>query len=272
MNKLSEYESGFISAQVSVKERHHRERKARRQAILDAAASVFAERGLEGATVEMVAREAEVATGTIYLYFCSRDDLYLNLLYEGTMELRRRYIEIKQRSLGPLVELHAMAKAYVGYLNETRGFFMRQIAVSTQNMRKTLKRKAELDIFHRTDALTREVLNLWTATVKRVHGAGLMRGSLGVDQTAAMLWASLSGVFMLADQPLFRDAMGASAESFVDQAVDFQLRTDLADGPRPDWRTKAKESAKNGLNAATRARRGKSKDAPRELAAISSAV
>src|SRR5712692_300314 len=121
---------------MSVKERHHRERKARRQAILDAAASVFADHGLEGATIEMVAREAEVATGTIYLYFCSRDDLYLNLLYDGAMELRRRYIEIKQRSLDPLAELHTMAKAYVDFLNETRGFFMRQISVPTQDIGK----------------------------------------------------------------------------------------------------------------------------------------
>ena len=224
----SEYESGFISTRMSVEERHRRDRTARRRAILDAAASVFGKHGLESATIEMVAREAEVATGTIYLYFCSRDDLYLNLLYESTMELRRRYIEIKQRNLDPLAELRAMAKAYVGHLDETRGFFMWQIASSTRSIGKNLKRKAEVDFLHRTDALMREVLDIYTASVRRVHEAGLMRGKLSVGQTAAMLWASLRGVFMLADQPLFRDAMGASQESFIDQAVDFQLGTDSA--------------------------------------------
>ena len=65
---------------MSVQERHRRERHARGQAILTAAAKVFAKHGLEGATIEMVAREAEVAVGTIYLYYSSRDDLYLNLI------------------------------------------------------------------------------------------------------------------------------------------------------------------------------------------------
>jgi AcrR family transcriptional regulator len=51
---------------MSVRERHRRERAARREAILAAAVKVFAEHGLEGATVEMVARQAEVAVGTIY--------------------------------------------------------------------------------------------------------------------------------------------------------------------------------------------------------------
>jgi len=54
---------------MSVQERHRRERRARGQAILAGAATVFAKHGLEGATIEMVAREAEVAVGTIYLYW-----------------------------------------------------------------------------------------------------------------------------------------------------------------------------------------------------------
>ena len=54
---------------MSVQERKRRERSARRQTILEAAASVFAKHGLESATIEMVAQQAEVAVGTIYLYF-----------------------------------------------------------------------------------------------------------------------------------------------------------------------------------------------------------
>ena len=83
MRFSSEYESSFIAGlrgAMSVQERHRRERHARGQAILTAAAKVFAKHGLEGATIEMVAREAEVAVGTIYLYYSSRDDLYLNLI------------------------------------------------------------------------------------------------------------------------------------------------------------------------------------------------
>ncbi|MGB6553861.1 MAG: helix-turn-helix domain-containing protein, partial [Candidatus Binataceae bacterium] len=87
---------------MSVRERHRREREARGQAILAAAARVFARHGLEGATIEMVAREAEVAVGTIYLYFASRDDLYLTLVAERGASLRARYVEIHAKALSPL--------------------------------------------------------------------------------------------------------------------------------------------------------------------------
>ena len=98
---------------MSVQERKRRERRARRQTILEAAASVFAKHGLESATIEMVARKAEVAVGTIYLYFSSRDDLFLQLTADRIEELTERYATIQASGLEPLAELRTLARAYI---------------------------------------------------------------------------------------------------------------------------------------------------------------
>ncbi|HZY59859.1 MAG TPA: helix-turn-helix domain-containing protein, partial [Candidatus Binataceae bacterium] len=90
---------------MSAAQRHQREREARGRAIMAAAARVFARRGLEGATIEMVAREAEVAVGTIYLYFSSRDDLFLQLTADRIEELTGRYAAIQSSAMEPLEEL-----------------------------------------------------------------------------------------------------------------------------------------------------------------------
>lgn len=64
------------------------ERKAeKRQAILDGAVQVFAEKGFFNATVAEIARAAGVADGTIYLYFKSKDDLLLSVFDEKMQEL-----------------------------------------------------------------------------------------------------------------------------------------------------------------------------------------
>ena len=47
--------------------------------ILAAAVRVFAEHGYHGSTMAQVAREADVATGTIYLYFTRKQDLLTTL-------------------------------------------------------------------------------------------------------------------------------------------------------------------------------------------------
>jgi AcrR family transcriptional regulator len=49
---------------------------ARRQAILDAALTVFAERGYEAARLDDVAAKAGVAKGTLYLYFNDKEALF----------------------------------------------------------------------------------------------------------------------------------------------------------------------------------------------------
>jgi AcrR family transcriptional regulator len=49
---------------------------ARREAILDAALSVFSERGYEAARLDDVAERAGVAKGTLYLYFDDKEALF----------------------------------------------------------------------------------------------------------------------------------------------------------------------------------------------------
>jgi len=53
------------------------DREARRAELVSAAATVFAERGLDSATVGDIVKAAGVAQGTFYLYFDSKDDAVL---------------------------------------------------------------------------------------------------------------------------------------------------------------------------------------------------
>jgi len=57
----------------------------KRERILAAALKVFARRGFFNAKVSEVAKEAQVADGTIYLYFKNKDDLLISL-FEDRMD------------------------------------------------------------------------------------------------------------------------------------------------------------------------------------------
>jgi AcrR family transcriptional regulator len=62
------------------------ERRARtRQALLDAAADLFAERGVEGASVDAIAEAADRTSGALYDHFGSKDGLLFALL-EGWVD------------------------------------------------------------------------------------------------------------------------------------------------------------------------------------------
>ena len=67
-----------VAPSARTEKREHR-KTARREAILAAARKVFGEKGFEGTTIADVAREAGVASGTVYLYYASKLDLFAAL-------------------------------------------------------------------------------------------------------------------------------------------------------------------------------------------------
>lgn len=64
---------------MGIRERKEREKERRRQQIMVAAKRVFSSKGFNKATMEDIAREAELSPGTLYLYFMNKDELYASL-------------------------------------------------------------------------------------------------------------------------------------------------------------------------------------------------
>jgi AcrR family transcriptional regulator len=64
---------------MGIQERRERERERRRQQIMVAAKRVFTDKGFSKATMEDIAKEAELSPGTLYLYFKNKDELYASL-------------------------------------------------------------------------------------------------------------------------------------------------------------------------------------------------
>ena len=65
-----------------------------REAILDAAAQVFTERGYRGATVEAILERAGLSKGTFYWHFESKDELMLAVLAERVERPVKELIDI----------------------------------------------------------------------------------------------------------------------------------------------------------------------------------
>ncbi|MEI9931123.1 MAG: TetR/AcrR family transcriptional regulator [Rhizomicrobium sp.] len=70
-------------AQVQSATRWTRRKQARPAEILDAALSVFAEKGYAGTRMDEIAHRAGVTKGTIYLYFASKEAVFKTLVRES---------------------------------------------------------------------------------------------------------------------------------------------------------------------------------------------
>jgi AcrR family transcriptional regulator len=110
-----------------------------RQRLIDAARAVFAERGLE-ATMDEVARRAEVGVGTAYRRFRNRDDLIGALFEERLQEL----LAILDEALADSDPWHGMTSFFERWLEiqaEDRGF--RELLLQSTAARRRIRRFRE---------------------------------------------------------------------------------------------------------------------------------
>jgi AcrR family transcriptional regulator len=75
---------------MGTKQRRQREAATRHKEILAAAMKTFWKQGYAKTTMPQIAAAAELAPGTLYLYFPSKDALYTELLLEGYQKLLER--------------------------------------------------------------------------------------------------------------------------------------------------------------------------------------
>jgi AcrR family transcriptional regulator len=90
----------------------------RREAILDAATRLFAERGYDGTDTQALAEELQVGKGTLYRYFASKRELFLAAVDRGAHCLRRRIEESSEQAADPLERLACVIRTYLAFFAE----------------------------------------------------------------------------------------------------------------------------------------------------------
>lgn len=91
--------------------------------ILAAAHRVFADKGFHEATIDEVARAANVAKGTVYLYYRSKRELYRAALKRGILEMLEKTSMSVEAADSTEKKILAFIETKVRYFDENRDFF-----------------------------------------------------------------------------------------------------------------------------------------------------
>ncbi len=97
--------------------RQHRKRQ-RRERILNAARPLFFSKGFSDTSIDEIARAAELAHGTIYLYFKNKEEIYATVLAEGLDLLNEAVIRPAGEQRSPIASLLAGYDAFVQFSAE----------------------------------------------------------------------------------------------------------------------------------------------------------
>jgi TetR/AcrR family transcriptional regulator len=108
---------------LGIHERKEREKEHRREEIIDAAQQVFFEKGLFMATMDDIAEKAELSKGTLYLYYKSKEDLYLAVTMRGMQLLLELFQSVLDSVSSVPKALDRLADSYLDYFNRHRDYF-----------------------------------------------------------------------------------------------------------------------------------------------------
>ncbi|MBN2209011.1 MAG: TetR/AcrR family transcriptional regulator [Candidatus Coatesbacteria bacterium] len=103
--------------------RRERERRIRRDSILDAAERIFARRGFSAATMGEVARESEFGMSTLYKFFNSKLDLYSSVIDQKLSRLQEDLTQIKEMKLDWRKAIERFISHQLHFFQENTHFF-----------------------------------------------------------------------------------------------------------------------------------------------------
>ena len=103
--------------------RRERERAFRTRLVLEAAETVFAEHGFQGASVDTIAARAEVAVGTLYNLFGSKEGVFAALAALRSEDLLSEVRRALSRARTARAQLSALVEAVFRYFDAHRDTF-----------------------------------------------------------------------------------------------------------------------------------------------------
>jgi AcrR family transcriptional regulator len=187
--------------------RRERERRERRQAIIDAAKELFFEKGYQVTTMEDIAAAAELSKGTLYIYFRSKDELYVTIILEGFQIIDDQLAEIEGMDMDLVAKGKAMFMAFIEFCMAHREYFRITQYFLSERARINLPE----DLVTGVSVATSQLLEYVAAQVRQGKKVGLLRKDLDPLVFSLIAWRTATGLLDLA---IIDDQTGAAAGDY----------------------------------------------------------
>jgi TetR/AcrR family transcriptional regulator len=180
---------------MGIHERKEREKEQRREEILNAAQAVFFEKGLQNSTMDEIAEKAELSKGTLYLYYGSKEDLYLAVMVRGFDLLHEMCVDVIASSGSPVEAMWNLGKSYYEFFEKHRNFFHMFYFLQSP----TLHKQVSTDMMEACNAQTNKTWKLVIDLFQRGIEEGTFRKDINPIEAAVILWSSANSILIRID-------------------------------------------------------------------------
>lgn len=185
---------------MGVHERKEREREQRRQTILESAKHVFMTYGLEHASMDRIAQEAELAKGTLYLYFKSRDELIVALMVEDLEGLLIELEKVSSKRIGAEKKLVECVTAFYRFSCDNEFFYR---VMTTLKSQAVFACADEGFPMHQFKAQNMRMMEIMEGIVQEGVDAGTFHVTQPVSYVVFQMMVALKGALIVFQNGMF---------------------------------------------------------------------
>ena len=196
------------------------QREKRRNQILDAARIFFRAKGFNGATIEDIAREAELSPATLYFYFKSKDEIYASInlrVIEHIIETLKKAYKVK--GLNASQKLESLREALYNMYKFDPQTLVNLIHVQANEQTGNLSE----EVISETDRLSAQALKVMAGFFEDAIEEGIFHECDPI-MLADILVSTFNGIVLWEESKKMRDPENSSIKATMDQAFDIFLR------------------------------------------------
>ena len=179
----------------------------KRDAIIDAALDLFAEKGVDATSTREITERAETAEGTLYRHFDGKDDLVRSLFEESASLFHDVLAHSAATAANPREQLEAMVRGIFTFAEEHPAAFTYLLSVHEGVL-------ARVDTSHEPLPM-----QLFTGTLRAGTASGVFRDVPPVLATGWIVGLAQRAIVLQGS-----DLLSASRDEAADQTVDAALR------------------------------------------------
>jgi AcrR family transcriptional regulator len=203
---------------MGITARKQREKLHRRETILAAARELFFEKGYR-TTMEEISERAELSKGTLYLYFNSKDELYISVIMEGFRILEERMEKAVKSVRGAEKRMKAVYYAFIDHCLENREYFR----ITQYFLTEDARRNTSDELIATVNQYSAKILDRGAHIIQEGVDSGAFRADVDAGALALIAWRMSTGILDLA---VLEDDLGQGAgisRELFDMAVEVLL-------------------------------------------------
>lgn len=211
---------------MGIAERKLREKSQRRKAILKAAKRLILKHGVEGMSMNQLARATELNKATLYLYFSEKDDLVDAVAYEGLLLLEKAFQEVNRFALRGFEKVSRLVHTTFSFYGQYPVYFH---AFNHQERRRPSER-LETPFAVKGNEVASRIFDRIAEGIRQGIDDGSIRKEIDINVLLVLLYAQIYGVMhtVHSKKDIYEDVFGlapAIIEESALEIIEYYLRT-----------------------------------------------